>query len=85
MEESLSPEHSSELLGNSLEHLLDGSGVSDEGSRHLKPIGGNVADGRLDVVGDPLDEVGGVFVLNVKHLLVDLFGGDPSSKHSRSS
>ena len=26
----------------------------------------------LDVVGDPLNEVGGVLVLDVKHLLVNL-------------
>merc|ERR1712040_28169 len=33
MQESLSSEHSSELFSNTLEHLLDGSGVSDESDR----------------------------------------------------
>jgi len=32
----------------------------------------NVADGRLDVVRDPLDEVAAVLVLYIQHLLVDL-------------
>merc|ERR1712042_35273 len=39
MQESLPPEHSSELLGDSLEELLDGGGVADEGCGHLKPSG----------------------------------------------
>ena len=33
---------------------------------------GNVADGGLDVVGDPFDEVAAVLVLDVQHLLVNL-------------
>ena len=51
-----------ELLGHALEHLLDGGGVTDEGGGHLEALGRDVADGRLDVVRDPLDEVGGVLV-----------------------
>jgi len=31
----------------------------------------NVADGRLDVARDPLDEVAAVLVLHVQHLIVD--------------
>merc|ERR1711992_413146 len=34
VEESLSPEHGGELLGDSLEELLDGGGVTDEGGGH---------------------------------------------------
>jgi len=82
VEESLSPEHGSELLGNSLEHLLDGSGVSDEGDAHLESLRRDVAHGRLDVVGDPLDELGGVLVLDVEHLLVDLLGGHAATEHA---
>ena len=37
-------------------------------------LGRDVANGRLDVVGDPLDEVGRVLVLDVEHLLVDFLG-----------
>mmetsp|Transcript_41678 Transcript_41678/g.63685 ORF Transcript_41678/g.63685 Transcript_41678/m.63685 type:complete len:400 (-) Transcript_41678:46-1245(-) len=84
MEESLSSEHSGELLTDSLEHLLDGGGVSEEGDSHLEALGGDVADGGLDVVGDPLDEVGGVLVLNVEHLLVNLLGGHAASEHGGS-
>merc|ERR1719174_2951840 len=48
-------------------------------------LGGDVAHGRLDVVGDPLNEVRGVLVLHVDHLLVNLFGGHAASEHAGSS
>ena len=35
MQESLTTEHSGELLGDTLEQLLDGGAVSNEGSGHL--------------------------------------------------
>ena len=57
MEESLSSEHSSELFGDSLEHLLDSGGVTNEGNGHLETLGWDITDGGLDVVGDPLDKV----------------------------
>jgi len=82
VEESLSSEHGGELFGDTLEHFLDGGGVTEEGDGHLESLGGDVADGRLDVVGDPLHEVGGVLVLNVEHLFVDLLGGHSSSEES---
>jgi hypothetical protein len=82
VEECLSPEHGGELLCNSLEHLLDGSRVSDEGYAHLESLWRDVADGRLDVVRDPLDELGGVLVLDVEHLLVDLLGGHAATEHA---
>jgi hypothetical protein len=85
MEESLSSEHSSELLSDSLEHLLDGSGVTDESSRHLESIRRDITDRRLNVVRDPLNEIRGVLVLNIQHLFIDFFGGNSSSEHSRSS
>merc|ERR1711934_705816 len=81
MEESLSSEHSDELLTNSLEHLLDGGGVSEEGNGHLESLWWDIANSRLDVVWDPLDEVGGVLVLDVEHLLVNFLGGHSSSEH----
>jgi hypothetical protein len=74
MEESFSSEHSSELLSDSLEHLLDGSGVSNEGNSHLESLWWDIADGGFNVVGDPLNEVRGVLVLDIQHLLVDFFG-----------
>ena len=81
MQEGLAPEHGGELLGDALEELLDGRGVSDEGASHLEATGWDVADGRLDVVGDPLDEVGRVLVLDVEHLLVDLLHGHAAPEH----
>ena len=81
MKESLPPEHGGELLGDPLEELLDGGGVADEGGGHLETSWGNVTDGGLDVVGDPLHEVGAVLVLNVEHLLVHILHGHSASEH----
>merc|ERR1712156_1052725 len=81
MQESLTTEHSGELLGDTLEQLLDGSAVSDEGGSHLETTWWDVTDGGLDVVGDPFDEVGGVLVLDVEHLLVNLLHGHTSTEH----
>ena len=81
VEEGLAPEHGSELLGDALEELLDGSGVSNEGGGHLETTGRDVADSSLDVVRDPLDEVGRVLVLDVEHLLVDLLHGHAAPEH----
>merc|ERR1712195_437683 len=50
MEEGLAAEHSSELLADTLEHLLDGGGVSEEGNGHLESLWWDVTDGGLDVV-----------------------------------
>merc|ERR1719345_588038 len=80
MKEGLSSEHSGELLSNTLEHLLDGGGVSEEGDGHLESLGWDVTDGGLDVVGDPLDEVRRVLVLDVEHLLVNLLGGHATTE-----
>ena len=81
VEEGLAPEHGGELLGDPLEELLDGGGVADEGGGHLETPGRDVADGSLDVVGDPLHKVGGVLVLDVEHLLVHLLHGHAPTEH----
>jgi len=49
---------------------------------YLEPLGGDVANGGLDVVGDPLDEVGGVLVDDVEHLLVHFLGGHAPAEHA---
>merc|ERR1711974_124534 len=82
MKESLPPEHS-ELLGDSLEELLDGGGVADEGSGHLETSWWDVTDSGLDVVGNPLNEVGAVLVLDVQHLLVNFLHGHATTENSR--
>ncbi|CAL4066583.1 unnamed protein product [Meganyctiphanes norvegica] len=56
MQESLSPEHSSELLADTLENLLDSCGVTNEGRGHLKTTGRNVTDSSLDIVRDPFNK-----------------------------
>ena len=81
MEESLPSEHGCELLRDSLEKLLDGGGVTDEGGGHLETSGRNVANSDLDIVGDPLDEVAAVLVLDIEHLFVHLLHGHPSSEY----
>ena len=51
---------------------MDGGRVANEGGGHLESPGRDVAHSGLDVVWDPLHEVGGVLVLDVQHLLVHL-------------
>uniref|UniRef100_K7F112 Uncharacterized protein n=1 Tax=Pelodiscus sinensis TaxID=13735 RepID=K7F112_PELSI len=75
VEEGLAAEHGGELLRDALEELLDGRAVADEGGRHLQPPGRDVADGHLDVVGDPLHEVAAVLALDSQHLLIHLLHG----------
>ena len=81
MEEGLSSEHSSELLTDSLEHFLDGGGVTKEGNSHLESLWWDIANSGLDVVWNPFNEVRRVLVLDVEHLLVNLLGGHSSSEH----
>ena len=81
MEEGLSSEHSGELFTNSLEHLLDGGGVTKEGNGHLESLWWDIANSRFDVVWDPFNEIRGVLVLDVEHLFVDFFSGHSSSEH----
>ena len=80
VEEALAAEHGRELLGDALEQLLDGRAVADERGGHLETSRRDVADGRLDVVWNPLDEVATVLVLNVQHLLINL---STSHRHTR--
>ena len=76
MQESLAAEHSSELVTDTFEELLDGGGVTNEGRGHLKTTWGDGAESGLDVVGNPLDEGGAVLVLDVAHLVLNLLHGD---------
>jgi len=76
VQESLATEHGSELITDTLEELLDGGAVADEGRRHLETSWWNGAEGSLDVVGDPFNEVGSVLVLDVADLVLNLLHGD---------
>ena len=44
--------------------------------------GWDVTDGSLDIVGDPLNEVAAVLVLDIEHLLIHLLHGHPTTEHS---
>merc|ERR1719351_530292 len=81
MEESLPSEHSSELLGDSLEQLLDGGGVTDEGSGHLETSWRNVTDSSLNIVWNPLNKVGAVLVLDVEHLFINFLHGHSTTEN----
>jgi len=71
------------LFGDSLEHFLDGGGVTDEGNGHLETLGGDIANGRFNVIGDPFNEIRAVLVLDVEHLFVNFLGGHSSSEEGR--
>jgi hypothetical protein len=82
VEESFSSEHGGELFSDSLEHFLDCSWVTEESDGHFQTFGGDIANRWFDIVGDPFDEIRWVFVLDVQHLFVNLFGGHSSSEKS---
>ena len=81
VEESLTTEHSSELLRDTLEEFLDSGAVTDEGGGHLETTWWNVTHSGLHVVGDPFNEVAAVLVLDVQHLFVDLLHGHTATEH----
>merc|ERR1712192_189054 len=83
VEESLAPEHRSELLRNPLEQLLDGRGVANEGGGHFQPSWRDVTHRCLHIVRDPFNEVSRVLVLSVEHLLVHLLHRHSTTEHSR--
>ena len=84
MQESLTFEHGSELVADTLEELLDGSRVTEERNGHLETARRNVTLRGEDVVGNPLDEVSRVLVLDVLHLLLDLLHRDLATEDSRN-
>ena len=47
---------------------------------HLEPLGWDVTNGCLHVVGDPLNEVGRVLVDHIQHLLINFLGGHASTE-----
>jgi hypothetical protein len=81
VQESFSAEHACELFRHTFEKLLNGSGVSDECTGHLQSSWWDVTNSGLDVVRDPLDEVGAVLVLDVEHLFINFFHGHASSEN----
>ena len=72
MEESFPSEHSCKLFWDSLEQLLNGSWVTNEGGSHLESSWWNVTNGDFHIIGNPLYKVWRVLVLDVQHLLVHL-------------
>ena len=85
MQESLSSKHGGELVTDTLEELLDRGGVGNEGSGHLSILGRNAADGGLHIVGNPLNKVGRVALLNAAHLILNLLDGDLTTEKGSNS
>merc|ERR1719300_1531562 len=81
VEECFASKHGGELFTNSLEHILNGSGVPDEGGGHLQSLWRDIADGRFDIVRDPLHKIRRVLILNIEHLLIHFFGAHSASEH----
>jgi len=85
MQEGLAPEHSCELIPYALEQLLDRRRVANEGRAHFEAARWDGAESCLDIVGDPLDEVGVVPVLDIAHLVLDFFHRDFPPEDSAAS
>ena len=81
MEESFTPEHSGELLRDTLEQFLNSGAVADKSGGHLETTWWDVTYSGLHIVGDPFNEVAAVLVLDVQHLFVDLLHGHTSTEH----
>ena len=83
MQESLATEHGGELVPNTLEELLDGCGIANERCGHGEALRRDGAESGLDVVRDPLYEIGRVLPLDVLHLVLNLFHGDLATARYR--
>jgi len=85
VQESLTTEHGSELFRDTFPYFLNSSGVANECGGHLQSLWWDVANGCLDVVGDPFNEVRRVLVDDVEHLFIDFLGGHSSTEHASAS
>ncbi|KAI6769070.1 hypothetical protein HG531_010174 [Fusarium graminearum] len=97
MQESLASEHSSKLLANTLEKLLDRGGVSNKSGRHilaldvahlvLNLLHGDTAteDGRAGQVTTVAEVRGSHHVLGVEHLLGELRNADSAERVSTTA
>ncbi len=85
VQECLTTEHSSELLRHTLPYFLNSSRVTNESGCHLQTLWWDITDGSLDVVRNPFDEVRGVLVDDVQHLLIDFLGGHATTEHAGAS
>jgi hypothetical protein len=73
------------LIADSLEELLDGSRVTNEGGAHLQSTRWDGAKGCLDVVWNPFNKVGRVLALDIQHLILNFLHADLSSEESSAS
>lgn len=85
MEESPTPEHGGELVADTLEKLLYGSAITNEGRRHSEATRHDVIVRRHNVVRYPFNEVGGVLVPDDANLILDLLHGNLTTVDGRAS
>lgn len=71
MQEGLPLEHKGKLCGNAFKDLVDDCAVSEERAGYGQTLRWDVAHRGFDVVRDPIDKVGTIFVLDVQHLVLD--------------
>ncbi|KAJ4954384.1 hypothetical protein NE237_011167 [Protea cynaroides] len=83
MQERFPSKHHHELLRKPSEHLQDRRRIPHERRRHRKSRRRDIINTRFYVVGYPLDEMKRDLVLNVEHLLIDLFCTHLSTEHRR--
>lgn len=76
MQEGLPLEHGSELIADTLEKFLDSGRVAQEGNSHFKPSRRNVTVSSENIVGDPFHKIRWILVLDIEHLLFNVFHGN---------
>mmetsp|Transcript_6783 Transcript_6783/g.6461 ORF Transcript_6783/g.6461 Transcript_6783/m.6461 type:complete len:209 (-) Transcript_6783:330-956(-) len=81
VEVSLSAEHKSKLISDTLPCLLDGGRVTNENTGHLESWRWDVTDGCLKVIRDPLNKVRRVLVHHAQHLVINFLRGHVSTEH----
>ena len=85
MKKCFSSEHGCELFTDSFKHFLNCCRVTDESNGHFKTFRWNITNRRFNVIRNPLNEIRGVFVLNIKHLFIYFFRWHSTSEHSGCS
>ena len=84
MEEGLTTLHQLELLEDTLDDFLDGSGVTDEVRCHLQTTWRDIAQTDHDVTWDPLNEIRLVLLTDVQDLLFNVLSRNTATEQSHA-
>ena len=74
-----------ELVLDALEAFLNGCGIANECGTHFEALWRNITDSDLYIVGNPLNKVARIFVLDVEHLVLDLLHRHPATEDCGNS